>query len=318
MVDGFEFFLAVAAAGSFSKVARAEGLAVSSVTRRVDQLEAELGVRLLNRSSRRLTLTDAGQYLLPRARRVIEDVRDLRDGIAEIGADPRGVLTVTAPTMFGRRHVGPAVPSFLQQHPQVEVELHLTDAVVDLAERRVDVAIRIGALPSSDLVATRFAPIHRLACAAPAYLERRGRPASPADLVNHVCLTLASLPLPAGWWTFAEVNRGHALAVSGPFRSDDTGALLNAAVAGLGVVHLASWLVADDLQAERLIQLFPPDPMGRSGPAIHAVRMPGRSDSTKARLFIAHLRAFFGSPPTWDAKILEGNEPSAVTKPGSS
>ena len=202
--------------------------------------------------------------------------------------------------MFGRRHVAPAVHSFLRRHPGIEVELHLADAVVDLAARRVDVAVRIGLLPPSDLLATRFAPVRRLLCAAPAYLDRRGRPASPADLVGHDCLSLASTPWPAGWWSFAGVNRGRPLPVTGPFRSDDTGALLEAAVAGLGIVHLASWLVCDDLAAGRLLALWPPDPVDRATPAIHAVRMEGRSSAAKAKLFVAHLREAFGATPAWD------------------
>ncbi len=300
VIDALETFLQVAATGSFSAVARARGVAVSSVTRVVDRLEADLGSRLLNRSSRRLTLTDAGEHLLPRARALVEDLRDLRDGLADLDAAPRGVLTVTAPTMFGRRHVGPAIHEFLRRHPQMQVELHLTDAMVDLAERRVDVAVRIGALPSSDLLATRFAPVRRLLCAAPSYLDRHGRPASPEALLQHNCLTLASTPLPAGWWSFAGVNRGRPLAISGCFRSDDTGALLEAAVAGLGVVHLASWLVCDDLAAGRLVALWPPDPVDRSTPAIHAVRLAGRSSAPKAKLFVAHLRDAFGPTPAWD------------------
>lgn len=260
MIDGLEAFLLVATAGSFSRVARDRGVAVSSVTRAIDRLEADLGARLLHLSPRRLALTDPGSHLLPRARRIVWDVREARAGVGGLGADPRGVLTVTAPTMFGRLHVAPTIPSFLQRQPLVEGELSLSDAVVDLTERRVDIAIRIGTLPSSDFVALRFAPVIRLACAAPAYLDRRGRSASPADLVDHDCLTLADRPLPSGWWRLAGVNRVQPLAIRGRFRSDDTGALLRAAVAGLGVVHLARWLVAENLAAGRPVALFRPEP----------------------------------------------------------
>jgi DNA-binding transcriptional LysR family regulator len=307
MIDALPTFVAVAEAGTFSKVARAQGVAVSSVTRRVDALEAEFGTRLFNRSSRRVLLTDAGEHLLARAKAILADLAEAKQSLAAASAEPRGLLTVTAPSAFGRRHVAPAVIGFLKRYPSLEVDLHLSDRVVDLSEQRVDVAIRMGSLPSSDLVATRLAPVRRLACASPAYLKRRGRPGRPQDLLGHDCLTVASLPVPAGWWCFAGVNRNLPLAVKGPLRTDDTEALLQAAIAGLGVVHLASWLVSDALQARKLVSLFPEAaPGGRQASGIHAVRMPGRSHTPKAQLFIAYLREVFGERPYWDFAIAAG------------
>jgi DNA-binding transcriptional LysR family regulator len=171
----------------------------------------------------------------------------------------------------------------------------------------VDVAIRIGALPDSDLVATRLAPFRRLACASPAYLTRHGWPVSPLELVHHNCLTVASLPVPSGWWCFAGINGNAALPVHGSLRTDDTETLLQAAVAGIGVVHLASWLVSDLIVAGQLVPLFPQSiaSLSKQQPAIHAVRMPGRSHTTKAQLFIAHLRSEFGEPPYWDRALAQ-------------
>jgi DNA-binding transcriptional LysR family regulator len=307
MLDGFATFVAVVGAGSFTQAAKADGVAVSSVTRRIDALEAELGVRLFARSPRRLTLTDAGEFLLPRARAILAELAEARDRLSALGAEPRGLLTVTAPTMFGRLHVAPAVRGFLERHPLVEVDLLLGDEVLDLRERRVDVAVRIGALPPSDLVATPLAPLHRLLCASPAYLARAGTPATPLDLLGHACLTVASAAPPPGWWSFAGVNREAPLRVQGPLRSDDTGVLLDAALAGLGIVHLASWLVGEAITAGRLVRLLAEaGPVGRTPPAIHAVRMPGRSHTAKARLFVAHLRHAFGSPPRWDRGLAPG------------
>jgi DNA-binding transcriptional LysR family regulator len=302
MLEELPTFVAVAAAENFSKVARAQGVAVSSVTRRIDALEAELGVRLFSRSPRRLVLTDAGERLLPQARAILADLANARESVVELSAEPRGVLSVTAPSIFGRRHVVPAVIGFLQRYPLLEVDLHLSDEVVDLAARRVDVAIRMGVLPDSDLVATVLAPLHRVACASPDYITRRGRPQRPIDLLDHDCLTTLASPVPAGWWTFAGVNRGLPLAVKGPFRSGDTDSLLQAAIAGVGVVHLANWLVNEAIVSGQLVSLFPDAPAVAAGPrpAIHAVRMPGRSHTAKAQLFISHLRETFGSPPLWE------------------
>lgn len=301
MLDAIRTFIEVATERSFTIVAKRRDVAVSSVTRKIDAIEAELGVKLFARSSRSLVLTDAGELFLPRARHIVSEMDDARHGLADLHAEPRGVLSVTAPEAFGRRHVVPAIASFLQRYPLIEIDLHLSDQRVDLMAQRVDVAIRVGTLPDSDLVATRLAPSKRLVCASPAYLSRCGRPASPAQLVKHNCLTLASMSSP-GWWCFAGVHRGAALPVRGTLRTDDTDALLQAAIAGIGIVHLASWLVGDGLRDGKLVPLFPniAAPAKLSGSAIHAVRMPGRSHTVKAALFISHLKSCFGDPPYWD------------------
>jgi len=304
MFDALSTFVAVAAAGSFSKVAKSQRVAVSSIARKIDTLEAELGVKLFNRSPRVLLLTDAGEQFLPRARSLIADLEEAKHSLAAQSGEPSGLLTVTAPAMFGRKHVVPALIAFLKQYPRLEVELHNSDEVIDVAQRRADLSIRVGSLPDSDLVATHLAPARRLLCASPEYVERKGRPKDPLDLVRHDCLTVASQAPPPGWWSFAGVNREAPLPVRGSFRSDDTEALLQAALAGVGIVHLATWLVSDLVVAGRLLLLCPnaraPD---KASPAIHAVRMPGRSHAAKAQLFITHLRASFGTPPHWDRDL---------------
>lgn len=301
MLDAIRAFIEVATDRSFTTVAKRRDVAVSSIARKIDALEAELGVKLLARSSRSLVLTDAGEQFLPRARNIVSEMDDAKHGLADLHADPRGLLTVTAPAAFGRRHVVPAIADFLKRYPLIEIDMHLSDERVDLMAQRVDVAIRIGMLPDSDLVATRLAPSRRLACASPDYLVRHGRPATPEQLVEHNCLTFASAP-PPGWWCFAGVHRDTALPVRGSLRTDDTEALLEAAVAGIGIVHLASWLVGDFVRVGRLVSLFPGIPASpkASGSAIHAVRMPGRSHTTKAKLFISHLKSRFDDPPYWD------------------
>ena len=305
MIDALNSFIAVAASSSFSQVAKSQAVAVSSVTRKIDWLEAEIGTRLFHRSSRRVMLTDAGEQFLPRARNILEELAQAKDALASINADPRGQMTVTAPTIFGRRHLAHAVASFLERYPMIEVDLHVSDTLVDLAEQRVDVAIRIGRLPDSDLIATRLATLRPLVCASPAYLARCGRPATPLDLLQHDCIATTT-PAPAGpAWRFAGVNGGAALPVRGKLRTDDKDCALQAALAGIGIAHLASWVISDDIAAGRLVPLFPdarsPDP--QSLPAIHAVRMPGRSHETKARLFIAHLREVIGDTPYWDVAV---------------
>jgi DNA-binding transcriptional LysR family regulator len=305
MIDNIQAFIDVTRAGTFSAAAQARAVAVSSVSRQVDALEKSLGVLLFQRSSRRMLLTDAGEQFLPRALAIVSELADARLALLDGQAEPRGMLSVTAPATFGRQHVMPVVAGFLRAHPLIELELHLSDQWVDLSSQRADVAIRIGALPDSDLLATRLAPLSRLACASPQYLKEAGRPSRPEELLQHSCLSLASARPPGDWWAFPGVNRGKTLAVRGRFRSDDTEALLDAAVAGLGVVHLASWLVYERVASGQLISLFPvaSPPAGGEVSAIHAVRLKGRSHAAKAQLFIAHLKKAFGSPPYWDRAI---------------
>lgn len=305
MIDAIRTFLAVVEAGNLSKVARSRDVAVSSVTRKIDALEQELGVKLLRRSSRALLLTDAGELFLPRAQAIAQEYDDARQDIAAQSSDPRGVLSVTAPAAFGRRHVVPAVFDFMRSYPLIEVDLHLSDDLLDLRVQRVDVAVRIGILPDSELVATRLAPQRRLACASPVYLARHGRPAVPEDLLQHNCLTMATLPVPQGWWNFSGALPGASLPVRGSFRCDETEVLMQAALDGIGIVHMSTWLVAEHVAAGRLVQLFPiPAARGLAQrAAIHAVRLPGRSHAAKAQLFIEHLRGAFGEPPYWDRDL---------------
>jgi DNA-binding transcriptional LysR family regulator len=306
MLDTLDLFVAVAAAGNFSQVAKERAIAVSSVTRRIDALEAELGARLFNRSPRRVLLTDAGEKFLPRARALLADLAEARDALAALDAEPRGRIVVAAPATFGRIAVVPAVASFLERWPSMEVELHLSDEYLDLAAQRVDVAVRIGALEASELVATRLAPMRLVACASPAYLARHGRPRRPEDLLRHECIDVATGVPPHQMWCFDGSNRGKPLPVRGRLRVDDRDAMRDAALAGAGIVHLASWLVHEDIAAGRLVELLAgrrPPPARGIERAIHAVRLPGRSNDAKARLFTDHLREAFGDPPWWDRAL---------------
>ena len=302
MFTTIKTFIDVATEGSFSAVARQQDVAVSSVTRKIDSLEAELGVKLFARNSRSILLTDAGEHFLQRAKNILAEIEDAKHAMDDLHAAPRGVMTITVPSAFGRRHIIPAIASFLELYPQIEIEMHSSDERVDLLTQRVDVAIRIGVLLDSDLVATQLATVRRFACASPLYIERHGRPATPTQLVDHNCLTLATTPLPPGWWCFAGVNRGSPVDVKGTMRTDDAAALLQAAIEGIGIVHLASWLVSDALKAGSLVSLFPDVPASSMSvqPAVYAVRMPGRSHLAKAKPFIDHLKKCFNEPHYWD------------------
>jgi DNA-binding transcriptional LysR family regulator len=301
MTENLKVFLCVVETRNFSVAARKLDVAVSSVTRRIDSLERELGVRLFIRGPRRLLLTDSGEYFAKIAEQVISELEDAKESLRSTDGEPYGKLTVTAPGAFGRRHLAPAIRSFLKKYPNVEVDLYIGDALIDLTVQRIDVAVRIGKLESSDLVATTLAPLRRLACASPLYLEKFGTPSKPEELIHHQCLTLTTTPLPAGWWCFPGVNRDQPLAVKGNFRSDDTETLLEAAVSGHGIVHLASWMVGDLIEKGDLVLLFSNmQTVTTSRGGISAVRLPGRSHQQKTNIFIEHLKIEFGTPPYWD------------------
>ena len=311
MIDALRCLIAVVEHGSLSRAAAQLEMAVSSVSRKLDGLEAQLGARLLVRSSRHVVLTDAGERFLPRARNILAELAEGQAAVQETESEPRGVLTVTAPAGFGRLHVAPAIATFLRRYPRLEVDLHVSDGVVDLAARRVDVAVRAGVLPDGDLVATRLAPMNRVVSASPGYLKRHGWPASPAELVHHQCLSMVGKS-PRAWWRFDGVNQNQPLDVGSAFRCDDTDTLMHAAIAGAGLVHLANWMVSEAIVAGKLVPVFPMAPLARGASAakhdpaesaIHAVHMPGRSNQVKSHLLINHLREYFGDPPYWDVAM---------------
>ena len=291
-------FLKVCEAGSFSEAARQLDLAPSSVARQVATMEAQLGSRLFTRSTRHLALTEAGELLRQRGGHIVAEVEDTRRAIAGVDREPRGRLRLTAPQAFGQRHLVPVLAGFLKRYPEVSVELLLNDSMDDLIEQRIDLALRIGVLPDSSLVAVRLAPQLRVACAAPAYLQQRGMPRRLQDLARHDCLTTPGTP-PSGWWSFGEGGKSKRLAVRGRFVCDNIDALLRAGYEGLGVMHMATWLVGEDIRAGRLVRLFPQLPPSRGRTAIHLVRPPGTAPA-KVRALVQHLRDSFGDPPYWD------------------
>ncbi len=307
LIDTLHCLLAVVEHRSLSRAATQLEMSISSVSRKLDALEAQLGARLLVRGARQVALTDAGERFLPRARNMLAELAEGMAAVQELDQEPRGVLTMTVPAGFARMHMAPAIAGFLARYPALEVQMLVGDSVVDLSEQRVDVAIRAGVPPSGELVATRLAPQHRVVSASPAYLECHGWPATPADLVQHQCLSMVGKS-PRAWWRFDGVNHNQPLPVKSAFRCDDTDTLMQAAVAGAGIIHLANWMVSAAIVAGTLVPVFPMAPLARSTAArhdptesaIHAVHMPGRSNHAKTQLLINHLKGFFGDPPYWD------------------
>lgn len=299
-LTGLLVFAAVAEAHGFSAAARALGLSKSAVSKQVSRLEAAVGARLLQRSTRRLALTEAGAALLARGRNVLAELEAAEADLGQLAGAPRGRLRVSAPMSFAQRHLAPALPEWLAAHPGLELELDLTDRAVDLIGEGFDCAVRIGRLADSSLVARRLAPARRVACAAPAYLARHGAPRSPAALRGHACLDYTYLAEPGGW-PFTVARRTRRVAVHGPLRSNNGEVLRDAALAGLGIVLLPTFLVGDDLRAGRLRPLLIEYECWDAG--VYAVYPPTRQMPPKLRAFVDFLAARCGPQPPWDAAL---------------
>ncbi|NIA71923.1 LysR family transcriptional regulator [Pelagibius litoralis] len=287
-------FVTMVDAGGFAPAARRMGLATSSVTRQVDALEAKLAVKLVNRSTRSVTLTDAGQGYYEKARRLLGDLEEADLSVAGAG-DPRGLLRVSAPPAFGRLHLAPMLADYLRLFPEVTLDLLFTDAIINLVEENVDVAIRLGALESSSLVARKLAEHSRVICASPAYLERAGIPQSPQDLAGHDCLTFAYRPgadhSRLSRWHLEGVKGTAAVEVTGPVRANSSETLVRMALCGLGLIMMPTWLVGSDLHGGRLRRVLADwqvNPQAEDT-GIYAVYLDNRRGVPKLRSFLDFL-----------------------------
>ena len=298
-LTGLEVFAKVAAAGSLSAAGRALGLSQTMVTKHIAALEQRLGAKLLHRSTRRLSLTDAGRNYLEASERILADMSAADAAVAAERLEPRGILRLNVPVSFGERQVAPLLPAFAAVHPLVSVELGLNDRLVDLAEEGWDLAIRIGTLSDSSLIARRIAPCRTLVCAAPSYLKARGVPRDVASLAQHNCLgyTLSRI---AGVdrWTFGAKN-DVVVKVIGNLRANNGDALRAAAIAGQGIIYQPAFVVADELRSRELVALTLDQPTVEFG-GIYAVYLPDRNPAAKVRAFIDFLAGRFAPEPPWE------------------
>lgn len=296
---GLEVFAKVAGSGSFSAAGRAMGLSQTMVTKHIAALEARLGVALFHRSTRKLTLTEAGRDYLDSSERILADMEVADAAVSAERIDPRGLLRLNAPIAFGTSYIAPLLREFSDLHPQISIDLGLNDRLVDLVEEGWDLAIRIGSLENSRLTVRRLGQCHAVICAAPSYLASRGTPQTVADLAQHNCLgyTLSTL-VGADRWAFG--IRGEVIVnITGNLRANNGDALCSAAVAGQGVIYQPTFIVAPDIRAGRLVALELDHPTMEFG-GIYGVYPPGRNPPAKVRAFIDFLAAKFGSNPSWE------------------
>ena len=304
-LKAFESFVSVATRGSLTAAARAEGVAPAIMGRRLDALEEHLGVKLLVRTTRRISLTNEGSAFLEDCQRLLADVSNAEASVSAGGIQASGHLRITAPAGFGRRHVAPLVPRFRGLHPDVAISLNLSDRVIDLAGEGFDCAVRVGDLPDSSLVSVRIADNRRLCVAAPQYLQRRGTPQHPGDLAAHDCLALSSDASQTRGWAFRVPVVGQdARAVvhirpGGPLDCSDGQVLYDWCLAGHGIAWRSSWEVESEIAAGQLVAVleeFAAPPNGIYVVFPHAKHLPLR-----VRLWIDYLKHHYSQPGFWKA-----------------
>ena len=292
-VKAMRLFLTVVQTGSLSGAGRQSGLSPASVSRQITALEDDLGVRLLNRTSRRLSLTEAGQVYLEHAERLLQDIDELRDAVSQMAVKPRGTLRIQSRISLGTQHVAPLIPTFLALYPDLKIDLWLTDNDLDLTEHGIDLAIRTGNLSDSTLIGRRLASSPRVICASPEYWAEHGKPATPEALMDHNCLTYRfEFGTAAALWQF-RIDTGQSIniQVAGNFQTNNGEALRVATLSGLGVAMLPAWSVKDHLKAgslERVLSDYETT-VSDLDFGIYAVYLSRRNLSAKTRLFVDHL-----------------------------
>ena len=292
-VKAMRLFLTVVQTGSLSGAGRQSGLSPASVSRQITALEDDLGVRLLNRTSRRLSLTEAGQVYLEHAERLLQDIDELRDAVSQMAVKPRGTLRIQSRISLGTQHVAPLIPTFLALYPDLKIDLWLTDNDLDLTEHGIDLAIRTGDLSDSTLIGRRLASSPRVICASPQYWAEHGKPTTPEALMDHNCLTYRfEFGTAAALWQFrTDTGQSVNVQVAGNFQTNNGEALRVATLSGLGVAMLPAWSVKDHLKAgslERVLSDYETT-VSDLDFGIYAVYLSRRNLSAKTRLFVDHL-----------------------------
>jgi DNA-binding transcriptional LysR family regulator len=267
------------------------------VSKHITQLEKSIGSRLLNRTTRALSLTEAGAALYDHAARILEELEEAKLAVSRLQTTPRGILRISAPVAFGRLHVASALPQFLVAYPELKIDMVTTDRFVDLAEEGYDVVVRIVGDPPPNVVARKLAPVNRRICATPEYFARHGLPKTPRDLENHNCLTYTYFN-PQDPWRLRGPEGDISVRASGDLRVNDDDALAEAVLGGLGIALLPTFIIGRDLQAGRLQAVLSAYvPLERH---IFAIYLANRHLSAKVRAFIDFFLARIGSEPYWD------------------
>lgn len=301
-LSGLTVFARVVDAGGFSAAAREMGVSKSAISKQVAGLEERLGARLLNRTTRRLSLTDAGATLYERALRILAEAEEAEAAVSQLSAAPRGLLRINAPVTFGVRHLGPLLPEFMNLYPDLSVEVAVNDRMVDLVEEGFDVAVRIADLPDSSLIAKRLCCSRNIVVASPDYLARKGTPTTPEELAAHDIVLYAYMLRRAEWRLTGPEGRVVSIRADNSRLKANNGDLLRMAViGGHGVAIMPTFIVGDDLAAGRLVHLLPEWEDSTGG--VFAVWPHARYVPAKVRALVDFLAERFVGMPPWEVAL---------------
>jgi DNA-binding transcriptional LysR family regulator len=309
-MEDMRSFAEVVEAGGFSRAAKRLGISKSIVSRRIAKLEAELGVRLLSRTTHGVSATEAGLDFKARVDRIVGEFDEAREAMAHQQGEVVGRLRLTAPVTFGTRHVAPLLAEMSERHPRLEIDLSLSDRKVDLVAERFDAAVRIGTLEDSSLVVRRLAPVRSALVASPDYLAEFGYPETPQDLVRHQCLAHAGEA--AADWTFRSGKRWVSVRPQSRLRADNGETILEWAIAGSGIAQLPTFLLADAIERQQLLPVLTAFPTPEVG--LYVLRPPGHVVPGKVRALVDLLVARFGGEPVWD-RCMMARECSILSAP---
>ncbi|MGH1373764.1 MAG: LysR family transcriptional regulator [Cellvibrionaceae bacterium] len=294
-IDHVRLFIRIAALHNISLAGKELGLSPAVSSAHISKLEQSLGVRLIHRTTRRVSLTEEGEAFLPHAQDLLENVESARASVGAGNVNPQGRLRVAASASFGRMHLLPALRDFLTRYPDLSVDIHLSDSVLDMVEGGFDIAIRDAALQDSTLIARKLAPVKRIVCASPDYLAKHGEPKSPDDLCSHSCVSLMGLET----WEFNGPQGVQVVKTNNRLRTDNGEAARDAGSNGLGVTLCSNWCCYEQLKRGELVEILKDFPL-TSKTNIWAVYPSSRLLAPKVRVFIDHLSEYFGDSPYWE------------------
>ncbi|HHF3256690.1 TPA: LysR family transcriptional regulator [Vibrio alginolyticus] len=294
-IDHVKLFVRLASTHNISMAGEELGLSPAVASAHINKLEDSLGVRLVHRTTRKVSLTEEGQAFLPHAEEVLATVEAARGAVGSGQSAPTGVLRITASATFGRLHIVPALKGFMARYPGLTVDCRFSDSIIDLVEGGFDVAIRVAELKDSSLVARKLAPDRRIIVASPDYIEQFGRPNKPQDLTNHQCINLVGM----NNWSFNTKDGMVNVRTSGRFKTDNGDAMRDATVNGLGISINSVWSVYQELQSGQLVEVLEDHPLAMDA-GIWAVYPSSRLIAPKVRAFIDYFAEYYGTPPYWE------------------
>ena len=292
-------FVAVVENDGFSAASRALGISKSAVSKRINQLEDHLGVRLLHRTTRKLSLTEAGERYFEHATQALTAAGQAEDAVTELQGEPQGKLKISSPMSFGRLHVAPLIPIFMKRYPKILIDLVMDDRNIDLVAEGFDLAIRSGDMPASTLIARKLAPLRQVLCASPDYIDRYGMPVTPSELSERNCI-LFSYSGDANEWTLNKVGKSEAVLVSGSYRVNNSEAILVALREGIGIGRLPTFVAGPDLREGNLLRIL--ESYHIPDHTFYAVFPERQYLPAKVRAFLNFsINYFGGDQPYWDA-----------------